>query len=67
MKEYYNGFLVQMKHPLKPLKKVVLVVLISETFILVLMVSGTEMLGKNLKIWKILTKSIMVLIIMMLA
>ena len=48
MKEYYNGFLVQMKHPLKPLKKAVLVVLISETFILVLMVSGTEMLGKNL-------------------
>ena len=38
--------------------------LISETFILVLMKSGTESHGKNLMIWKILIRSIIVQIIM---
>ena len=39
---------------------------ISETFILVLMKSGTKSHGKNLIIWKVLIKNIIVQIIMML-
>ena len=42
--------LPQTKHLLKQLKKVHLVVLILETFILILMVGGTEIVGKNLSL-----------------
>ena len=54
------------KIPVEELKKVRLAVLILETFILVLLESGTENHEKNLISWKILIKSIITQIIRML-
>ena len=54
------------KTPVEIIKKVRLEVLILETFILVLMESGTENREKNLISWKILSRSMIVQIIMML-
>ena len=54
------------KMPVEELKKVRLAVLILETFILVLLESGTENHEKNLISWKILIRSIITQIIRML-
>ena len=53
------------KHLLESLKKVVLEVLISEIFILVLMINFMKIVGKNLKNQKILTRNTIAVIIMM--
>ena len=52
--------------PVEVIKKVHLLLLILETFILVLMIHFTKTVGKNLKNEKVLTKNIMPLIFMML-
>ena len=54
------------KTPVEVSKKVHLVEQILEKFILVLMKNGTKKLGKNLISWKILIRSIIVQVIMML-
>ena len=57
---------IQIKHPLKELKKDHLVEFILDTFTQVLMESGTELHGKSSMNWKKLIKNTILQIVMML-